>query len=74
MVLGHFYHKIYYYSFDNGYMIFFVFSFLKSCCSGFEVLPPFSHYAAFPSIFRTVVRFRCFALLVVSVVVSYRSV
>jgi hypothetical protein len=71
--LGHFYHKIYYYSLDNRDMMFFL-SFLKSCCSWFEVLPSFSHYATFPSVFPKVVRFRCFALLVVSVTASYKSV
>jgi len=74
MVLGHFYHKIYFYSFDNGDMIFFIFSFLKSCCSGLEILQPFSHYDAFSSVFHTIARLRCFKLLVVSVVVSHRSV
>ena len=38
MVLGHFYHKIYYYSFDNGDMIYFVSFLLKIlllCVGGF---------------------------------------
>jgi len=37
--LGHLYKKIYYYSFKNGDMVFFV-SFL-SCCGGSKVLRPF---------------------------------
>ena len=46
------------------------FSLLKSRCSGFEILPPLSHYAAFLSVFHKVVHFPCLALVVVWVVVE----
>ena len=70
MVLGNFYRNVYYYSFENGDMMFLLFSLLKSRCSGLEVLPPLSHCAAFLSVFHKVVDFTCLALVVVWVVVE----
>jgi hypothetical protein len=40
MVLGNLSYKIYYYSFDTGDMMFFVFSLSVFCYSGVDVLPP----------------------------------
>jgi hypothetical protein len=45
IVLRNFYDKMYYYSFHIGDICFL--PSLKSSYSGFEVLPPFSYYAAF---------------------------
>jgi hypothetical protein len=73
MVLGHLSHKIHYYSFDTGDMMFFISFFLNFFLQWCRGSPPFSHKATFTSFPQTLVRHCAFRLVDLCAILSEKS-